>query len=131
MIETARPQDVSRPHKRRPGTPAPETEKLLERYRATMRAELSGLLDEIRPPTSANGQLGIDGSVTVPRKSLEERRALWDLAIKLGRELSSVTLEPGWSGVLDSAPGSALRGRRVDVKAPRLSRRERVALGQE
>jgi len=37
-VETARPQDVDRSHRRRAGTPAPETEALLELYRATMRA---------------------------------------------------------------------------------------------
>jgi len=129
-VETARPQDVDRSHRRRAGTPAPETEALLELYRATMRAELRELLAEIRPGPPATGQLDMSGNVQAPKPKLEERRALWDLAIKLGRELSSVTLEPGWSGVLDST-APALGGRRADARAPRLSRRERVALGQE
>jgi hypothetical protein len=129
-IETARPQDVARPHRRTRGTPEPETEQLLERYRATMRAELAGLLEDIRPAPATAGQIALDGTIPPARKSLEERRALWDLAIKLGRELSSVTLEPGWSGALDSTP-APMAGRRADVRAPRLSARERRALGQD
>jgi hypothetical protein len=129
-VESARPQDVERPHRRtRGGTPAPETLALLERYRGAMRAELEDLLAEIRPAPVDTGQLAIDGAIPTPRPKLEERRALWDLAIKLGRELSSVTLEPGWEGALDS--GKPETGRRAGVRAPRLSRRDRSALGQE
>jgi len=131
-IESARPQDVERPHRRtRGGTPAPETLALLERYRAAMRAELGELLAEIRPAPATTGQLALNGDVEpAARPKLEQRRALWDLAIRLGRELSSVTLEPGWEGALDSGKPE-LTGRRAAARAPRLSRRDRAALGQE
>jgi len=130
--ENARPQDVERPHRRtRGGTPAPETLALLERYRAAMRAELADLLVELRPVPASTGQLAIDGTIPpAPRAKLEDRRATWELAIKLGRELSSVTLEPGWEGALDSGKPE-LSGRRATARAPRLSRRERSSLGQE
>ena len=76
-ISNDRPQDVARPHRRTRGVLAPETDALLKRYRATMEAELSDLLSEIRPDA---GQLTIGGAV--------DRRwtiaALWDLAIKSG-----------------------------------------------
>ena len=132
MTESARPQDVERPHRRtRGGTPAPETLELLERYRAAMRAELAELLVEIRPAPATTGQLELTGDVApAARPKLEQRRALWDLAIRLGRELSSVTLEPGWEGALDSGKPE-LSGRRASARAPRLSRRERSSLGQE
>lgn len=129
MIETARPQDVSRPHRRTRGTPQPETERLLERYRAAMRAELEDLLEEIRPAVYTEQLTIAGGAMPVARPKLEDRRALWDLAIKLGRELGSPMAEANWTGALDSRPIGG--GRRADVRAPRLSRRERVALGQE
>jgi hypothetical protein len=116
-----RAQDVGRSHKPR-GIPAPETLEILERYRAAMRAELSDTLDEIRPAT---GQLTLEGAVT--RAPLETRRALWDLAIKLGRELGNgsdpaYTGEPG-PGLTPAAPSSR--------RAPRLTAAQRRALGAE
>jgi hypothetical protein len=126
--ENARPQDVARPHKRTRGTPAPETEALLDRYRAAMRAELAYLLDEIRPPAPNVGQLAIDGTIPVVRPKLAERKDLWDLAIKLGRELSA-SAEVAWSGTLPVA-SPALAGRRC-AAAPRLSARERRQLGAD
>lgn len=123
VVDASRPQDQGRPHRRTRGAPGPETEALLERYRAAMRAELADLLTEIRPSPPSAGQLAIDGTIPAARPKLEERRALWELAIKLGRELSTVTFEPA------SAPAET--GRRADAKAPRLSRRDRIALGQD
>ena len=105
-IETARPQDVARPHRRTRGTPQPETERLLERYRAAMRAELEDLLEEIRPAPADSGQIELGGEIPRARPKLEERRALWDLAIKLGRELGSPMAEANWTGVLDSTPAA-------------------------
>lgn len=119
-----RPQDVGRSH-HRAGELAPETAELLERYRSAMRLELAGLLGEIRPDA---GQLTIAGDVTLP--SLEKRRALWDLAIKLGRELAG---GPGDAGLRD--PGAVALERtdptliRPARKAPRLTARERRSLG--
>lgn len=121
MVENDRPQDVGRSHKRR-GAPAVETEALLERYRAAMRSELSDLLEEIRPGA---GQLTIDGAVDRP--TLEKRRALWDLAIKLGRELAGAP-EPmiGAPGGSEPAPTPDRRRARP---APRLTVAQRRALG--
>jgi hypothetical protein len=129
MTENARPQDVARPHRRTRGTPAPETEALLERYRAAMRAELADVLVEIRPPAPQTGQLRTDGTIAATRPTLAQRRELWDLAIKLGRELASSTSESAWAGALpDATP--ALEGRR-DARAPRLTKRERAQLGAD
>jgi hypothetical protein len=115
-----RPQDVGREHRRR-GGPSPETEELLERYRAAMRAELDDLLGEIRP---AGGQLTLEGGAARP--ALEQRRALWDLAIKLGRELAAAPepIAPGGSEPA-AVPGPRKRSR----PAPRLTVAQRRALG--
>lgn len=130
----ARPQDVGRSH-HRAGELAPETAEILERYRAAMRAELDDVLGEIRPATGqivnpmtrdpvAPGELGI----VIERPSLEKRRALWDLAIKLGRELAG---GPGDGGLGDTpklvpADPTLVRNPRA---APRLKARERRSLG--
>jgi len=119
-----REQDVGRSHRRR-SVPAPETAELLERYQASMRAELEDLLAEIRP---AVGQLTIDGGVTRP--TLEQRRALWDLAIKLGRELGGAIVEqtaPSAAPGTARVPASSRRAR----PAPRLTVRQRRSLGAE
>jgi hypothetical protein len=119
-----RPQDVGRSH-HRAGELAPETSEVLERYRAVMRLDLAELLGELRPET---GQLTIAGDVERP--SLEKRRALWDLAIKLGRELAG---GPGDASVRD--PGAVAIERtdptliRPARPAPRLKARERRSLG--
>lgn len=121
MVSGDRPQDVGRSHKRG-RAPDPEAEAVLERYRAAMRAELDDTLAEIRPAT---GQLGFDGAVERP--SLERRRALWDLAVKLGRELGNAPLDAGWTGE-PAEPGivSPLR----DARAPKRFRQaERKQLG--
>ena len=118
-----RPQDVGRSHHRQ-GGPSVETELLLERYRAEMRLELADLLLEIRPAT---GQLGAFGETAAPvRPGLDARRALWDLAIKLGRELAAAPepIAPSGSEVA-SVPDSRRRSR----SAPRLTVAQRRALG--
>jgi hypothetical protein len=115
-----RPQDVGRKHRRRPPSTV-ETEAILERYRAEMRLELADLLDEIRP---AVGQLTIDGAVGRP--PLERRRALWDLGIKLGRELGAA---PDPIAPADLEP--ELAARRRARPAPRLTVAARRALGGE
>jgi hypothetical protein len=126
MSENDRPQDVARPHRRTRGAPAPETEALLERYRAAMRAELESLLLEIRPPAPELGQLAIDGSVPATRPKLAERRELWDLAVKIARELSSSSssAETAWSGL----PGPPPELTRSRATAPRLTKRDREQL---
>lgn len=117
-----RAQDVGRSHKRA-GAPAPETLAILERYREAMRAELVDTLDEIRP---AAEQLGLDGSTRPIRPKLETRRELWDLAIKLGREIERAPELP-YSG--DPGPGSAPAP--TSRRAPRLTAAQRRQLGAD
>lgn len=110
-----RPQDVERTHRRR-GAPAPATVELLERYHGAMRAELEDLLTEIRP---SSGQLTIAGDVERP--TLDRRKALWDLAVKLGRELD---------GAADPAPAPGTAAASSPARrAPRLTPAQRRQLG--
>lgn len=110
-----RPQDVGRRHTRR-GSPSVETIELLERYRAAMRVELAGLLEEL----GAAGQLS---AFDVHRPPLDKRRAIWDLAVKLARELAA---ESG-AGEL-GGPRAGESSRRLKP-APRLTVAARRALG--
>lgn len=83
--DSDRPQDVGRRHARRKREG--DGDALVERYYATMRSELAELLDSLAP---VPGDQGL-GLVKMPDKrlSLAERTKVWDLAIKLGRELGS------------------------------------------
>lgn len=111
----ARPQDVGRAHRRRRGRSV-ETAEILDRYRAAMRAELADVLADVRPAT---GQLTTDGTVAKP--ALADRLKLWDLAIKLGRELGGDE-DPGDD--LDPGSTAAPTGRGT-ARAPKLTARER------
>jgi hypothetical protein len=82
----ARPQDVGRSRKRK-GAPSAATRSLLERYQASMRDELGSVLDELAPSPTDPG-LGLVKEKP-KRPPIAERMKLWDLAIKLGRELGS------------------------------------------
>lgn len=138
MTDNDRPQDVGRAHKRR-GTPAPETEQLLERYRSAMRRELAGLLAELEPaaaePEPELVQQSVDGTADrpVPRVlvaglGLVARRERWELAIKLARELAGA-IEPGFTGT--PAPTSTRRSTSSTSRrgsAPKLSARDRRSL---
>ena len=90
-------------------------------------AELDDLLVELRPTT---GQLGaFDGGAAPARPALDQRRALWDLAIKLGRELAAAPADHR------VAPGGSERrarraARRRSRSAPRLTAAQRRALGE-
>ena len=78
--ENARPQDASRsPGRRAKGRPSAESRALLARYQKAMRSELEMLLVEIRPYPRHR----------LPRPPLAERAKLWELAIRLGKELGS------------------------------------------
>lgn len=85
MADNDRPQDVGRRHSRRKSEGGADA--LVERYYATMRSELAELLDSLAPVPADPGL----GLVDMPPKrlSLAERARVWDLAIKLGRELGS------------------------------------------
>lgn len=107
---TGRPQDQGRRHRRR-GTPSAATASLLADYHAAMRAELRACLGELGGAATENG-LGLVPAVVV-RPPLRERMALWDLAIKLGRELGSEVDATPPAGDEGPAPARARR-RRVD-----------------
>jgi hypothetical protein len=119
--ENDRPQDVGRAHKRR-GAPAPETERLLERYRAAMRRELTQLLDELEPAEVLT-QASIDGTADRPvGLGLVARRERWELGIRLARELA---------GAIEPDPGPSTRGGSTRPRvtgAPKLTARERRSL---
>lgn len=115
--DTARPQDVGRSHRRR-GIPSPESLALLERYRQALRDELGETLSELRPGAGTDGL----GLVAKGKPALTQRLKLWDLALKLARELGADTdlpPRPTYDG-----PPDATRGR-----APRLTRRDKARLG--
>lgn len=98
-----RPQDAGRKRNRRAGQPSPETAALLERYQAGMRAELAGLLGELEPVPQDQGL----GMVEIPdkRPELATRSKIWDLAIKLGRELgAAIDVAPPTDGAALPAP---------------------------
>jgi len=109
-----REQDVGRRHRRQLGEP----DLILDRYRDAMRAELADLLDELRPAT---GQLTIAGDIERPK--LEQRRALWDLAVKLGRELAGMPAADPGPAPLAAVPAAPKR------TAPRLKAAARRQLG--
>jgi len=95
MTDASRPQDAGRSHKRR-GAPSPETAALLTRYQAAMRDDLAALLEDLAPKVPH----GLLADAPAERPNLADRTRLWDLAIKLGKELGSaidadpVSLEP-------------------------------------
>jgi hypothetical protein len=107
VTDGGRPQDQGRTHRAR-GRPSAETVSLLERYQASMRDELAGVLVELEGKIPAAGLL--DEGLPRPdpvRPSLADRARLWDLAIKLGRELGS-SIDP-----TPPAPASSPRARRA------------------
>jgi hypothetical protein len=122
--DTARPQDVGRRHRRTAPGPAPETVAILERYREALRLELADVLEELRPDRA---QLTIAGGETRLRPALAERLKLWDLAIKIGRELSA----PGAEHELEDAPAPSTSSSPSprSTRAPHLSAKDRRALG--
>jgi len=103
-----RPQDAGRRHARR-GIPSAATLELLERYRQALRDELGETLTELRPSSSRS------------KPALASRLKLWDLALKLARELGSGSDVAPPAPV--AAPSDATRGR-----APRLTSRDRARI---
>lgn len=82
-----RPQDAGRRH-RRVGRPSAATLTLLEEYQEAMRVELRATLVEVRGSPPPAGLL-VDVEAVNVRPTLADRTRLWDLAIKLGRELGA------------------------------------------
>lgn len=118
--DTGRPQDQGRRHRKR-GAPSSETSTLLGEYQAAMRDELRAVLLELRP-VAPTGTLEL---VDEPpkRPSLADRSRLWDLAIKLGRELGT-EIDPGVGVGGDPSGTPAAAG-------PRKWRRARVEFGPD
>jgi hypothetical protein len=85
--EVGRAQDQSRRHRRK-GAPSTETATLLAQSQAAMRAELRTLLVDLGGKLPDPG-LGLGGPPELVRPPLKERIPMWDLAIKLGRELGT------------------------------------------
>lgn len=108
--DVGRAQDQGRRH-RRAGKPSPETSTLLAEYQAAMRAELRTLLADLGGRVPAPGLLDEPGqSPAAVRPALKERIPMWDLAIKLGRELGT-EVDPGPAPEVEPAPRSRRRGR--------------------
>lgn len=107
-IDGDRPQDVGRRH-RRSGQPSAATADLLSRYQEAMRQELAGVLVEIegKPPDQGLGMV----EAAPVRPSLADRMRLWDLAIKLGRELGTAI-----EAAPDAAPADPATPRRRLVR---------------
>jgi hypothetical protein len=109
--ENGRSQDQGRRH-RRAGEPYTETTTLLAEYQASMRAELRGLLVDLRGKLPDRG-LGLEPEPTEPvRPSLKERIPMWDLAMTLGRELGT-EVDPARDAP-GAVPATRARRRRVD-----------------
>jgi hypothetical protein len=107
--DAGRAQDQGRRHRAK-GQPSPATTALLVRYQQAMRDELAGVLDELHGAAPAPG-LMLDGKPAgVVRPSLSDRAKLWDLAIRLGRELGTAI------DVVPDAP--APTARRAPRRAP-------------
>lgn len=105
-----RPQDVGRSHRRK-GAPSPETAALLTEYQEAMRLELRTVLRELEGSPAPAGLLP-DPEARPIRPPLGDRMRLWDLAIKLGRELgSAIDAEPTPA---EAAPSRPRRRARVD-----------------
>jgi hypothetical protein len=90
-VDGSRPQDVGRRRTKR-GRPSAATLSLLSDYQESMRAELRALLTSLEPVPPAPG-LGLVKE-EAKRPELAERARIWDLAIKLGRELGT-EIDPG------------------------------------
>lgn len=104
--DTDRPQDAGRRHRRKSAEAGPNA-ALVERYQARMRAELSDLLTDLDPVPQPDGLVG---PVPAVRPDLKQRAAIWDLAIKLGRELGSA-IDPEGVAPVVRGPSPARRRR--------------------
>lgn len=112
MTAGGRAQDQGRKH-RKAGRPSAATQALLVTYQDVMRRELRDLLTMIDGEETP--QLGLDGRPLRTRPDLGDRSRLWDLAVKLARELGG-SIDDG-TPADDDAPAPAaspVRRRRVD-----------------
>lgn len=116
VSDPGRPQDQGRTHRRR-GSPSPATRALLDRYHAALRDQLGALLDELEPKMPAPGLLDGELAATPQRPTLERAGKLWDLAVKLARELGAE---------IDPAPPQPSRGSQGSDATGPAKRRGRV-----
>lgn len=81
-----------------------------------MRDELSTLLGDLAGKPSAPGLLDVaTDTPAIERPALKDRAAMWDLAIKLGRELgTSIDTRPPNAAAVEAAEAPARRRGRVD-----------------
>lgn len=87
--DAGRAQDQGRRHRRK-GQPTAETATLLAEYQTAMRDELRALLVDLRGSLPNPGLLDEPGADLSPvRPALKERIPMWDLAIKVARELGT------------------------------------------
>jgi hypothetical protein len=118
MVDGGNP---TRPHRRRRRAPGPETRTLLERWQATLRAELADVLEELRPAPAPDGPVEFGGVIPRARPSLSERMRLVDLGVRIAHELGT-ELD---AGERDAGPWSGLN------KPERPRPRSRVEFGGE
>lgn len=101
--EGGRPQDQGRRH-RSSGRLNAASRTLLERFRGSMRDELGAILDQLEGAAPAPGLMDPPGGAPKVRPPLSERSRLWELGIKLARELGEgIDPDP------DPAPAEAER----------------------
>lgn len=115
MIDNDRAQDVGRRHRRR-GAQSPETRALLATYQDAMRGELRAVLAELEGTVAPTGLLDTEftkAEVRI-RPDLAARTRLWDLAIKIGRELGSAIDADPVPVVASPGATAKTRRRRVD-----------------
>ena len=103
-----RPQDVGRKHARSAGGTADRA--LVERYQTSMRDWLGLTLDALEGEVQPDG---LHGPVPRKRPTATEAGRLWDLAMKLGRELGAA-IEPDPLPDGPPAPNRPRRSRKVD-----------------
>jgi hypothetical protein len=120
VTDAGRPQDQGRRHRAK-GQPSAETASLLAEYQAAMRDELRACLVELKGSVAPTGLLDSEFTVSEvrTRPPLKDRAALWDLAIKVGRELGTA---------VDAGPA---KGSPAEAPAPRKWRRSRVDYGPD
>lgn len=78
--------DTHRRHRRK-GAPGPSTRSLLERWQATLRAELEEVLGELRPPPPEPIEFG--APPPKGRPDLATRARLIDLGVRIAHELGT------------------------------------------
>ncbi len=119
MADSGRPQDQGRRHRAR-GAPSAATLTLLASYQAAMRLELERLLRELegQPPVAGILPPAAGEAIAPKLPSLAERSKIWDLAIKVARELGTeVDVAPAGQGpTIAGSGGPTTTGRRAKLE---------------